>query len=37
MENYFEQVQIMIGGAMSIDELKTSMKQSYPDETDWSF
>ena len=37
MENYFEQIQIMIGGAMSIDELKDAMKQSYPDETDWSF
>ena len=37
MEDYFQQVQIMIGGAMSIDELKDAMKQSYPDETDWSF
>ena len=37
MEDYFVEIQILIGGAMSIDELKDAMKQSYPDETDWSF
>tara|TARA_B100001250_G_scaffold414624_1_gene454824 strand:+ start:1787 stop:1963 length:177 start_codon:yes stop_codon:yes gene_type:complete len=37
MEDYFKEIQIVIGGAMSIDELKNAMKQSYPDETDWSF
>ena len=37
MEDYFKEIQIVIGGAMSIDELKDAMKQSYPDETSWSF
>jgi len=37
MEDYFEEIQIVIGGAMSIDELKDAMKQTYPNETDWSF
>tara|TARA_R100001463_G_scaffold83420_1_gene138003 strand:- start:1521 stop:1697 length:177 start_codon:yes stop_codon:yes gene_type:complete len=37
MEDYFEEIQIVIGGAMNIDELKNAMKQAYPDETDWSF
>ena len=37
MEDYFVEIQILMGGAMSIDELKDAMKQTYPDETDWSF
>ena len=37
MEDYFVEIQILIGGAMSINELKDAMKQTYPDETDWSF
>jgi hypothetical protein len=37
MEDYFAEIQILIGGAMNIDELKDAMKQTYPDETDWSF
>ena len=37
MEDYFVEIQILINGAMSIDELKNAMTQSYPDETDWSF
>jgi len=37
MEDYFKEIQIVIGGAMSIDELKDAMKQTYPNETDWSF
>ena len=36
MEDYFVEIQILMGGAMSIDELKDAMKQTYPDETDWS-
>ena len=37
MEDYFKEIQIVIGGAMSVDELKDAMKQTYPNETDWSF
>ena len=37
MEDYFAEIQILMGGAMSIDELKDAMKQTYPNETDWSF
>tara|TARA_Y100001938_G_C7796731_1_gene285161 strand:- start:57 stop:233 length:177 start_codon:yes stop_codon:yes gene_type:complete len=37
MEDYFAEIQISMGGAMSIDELKDVIKQAYPDETDWSF
>ena len=37
MEDYFAEIQILMGGAMNIDELKDAMKQAYPDETDWSF
>ena len=37
MEDYFKEIQIVIGGSMSINELKDAMKQLHPDETDWSF
>ena len=37
MEDYFVEIQILMGGAMNIDELKNAMKQTYPNETDWSF
>ena len=37
MEDYFKEIQILMGGAMNIDELKDAMKQTYPSETDWSF
>ena len=37
MEDYFKEIQIVLGGVMNIDELKDAMKQTYPDETDWSF
>ena len=37
MEDYFVEIQILMGGAINIDELKDAMKQTYPSETDWSF
>lgn len=37
MEDYFDQIQIMITGQMTKDELKSEFKKKYPDETDWSF
>ena len=37
MEDYFKEIQIVLGGVINIDELKDAMKQTYPDETDWSF
>tara|TARA_R100001463_G_scaffold35362_7_gene77136 strand:- start:169 stop:342 length:174 start_codon:yes stop_codon:yes gene_type:complete len=37
MEDYFTNLEIMLTGAMTKDELKIEFKKQFPNESDWSF
>ena len=37
MEDYFANLEIMLTGAITKDELKVEFKKQFPDESDWSF
>lgn len=37
MEDYFTQLEILVTGVLTKDELKVEFKKQFPDETDWSF
>ena len=37
MEDYFTQLELLVTGVLTKDELKVEFKKQFPDETDWSF